>query len=134
MLSWLFGTKSHWRRTLPEKLDALFEADEENRRIRLWQNFSRAATEEGRQQAVRDYLNASYGENHFGHVALGPGSFSSNIYDKVGFVIRPEGMTEGPKVISYCASLSAAMMPVLKEIERLAENARNAPLGSSEGV
>ena len=118
----------------PEKLDALFEADEENRRIRLWQNFTRAATEEERQKVVRDYLNASYGENHVGHVALSPGSFSSNRYDKVGFVVRPEGVSDGPKVIAYCASLSAAMMPVVQEIERLTERARNAPRGSSEAL
>jgi hypothetical protein len=118
----------------PEKLDALFEADEENRRIRLWQNFTRAATEEEQQQAVRDYLNTSYGENHFGQVALGLGSFSSNRYDQVGFVVRPEGVSDGPKVIAYCASLSAAMMPVVQEIERLTARARNAPFGSSEAI
>jgi hypothetical protein len=115
-----------------EELDALFEADEENRRIRLWQNFTRAATEEEQQQAVRDYLNAAYGENHFGHVTLGLGSFSSNRYDKVGVVVRPEGVSDGPKVITYCASLSAAMMPVVQEIERLTARARSAPLGSDE--
>jgi hypothetical protein len=132
MLSWLFGAKGHWRPS--ENTNAFLREEEERRTIRLWHDFTFAATQETREQAVLDYLNAQYGEGHFGAVKLAPAvtDLAARTGDIRGSAFRPAGVVYGPPSISYQASLSPELMAVLEETKRLRERYQHAVPGSFE--
>jgi len=132
MLSWLFGTKGSWRAT--EDRNALLREEGERRATKLWHEFTFAATQAARERAILDYLNARYGEGHFGEVQLAPAvsNLASCTGDIRGSALRPAGVGYGPPSISYQASLSPALTAVLEETKRLRERYQHAAPGSFE--
>ena len=106
----------------------------ERRATRLWHEFTFAATQAARERAILDYLNARYGEDHFGAVKLAPAvtDLALSTGDICGSALRPAGVVYGPPSISYQASLSPSLIAVLEETERLRERYQHALPGSFE--